>query len=129
MIRLFSLLLLFLSISFAVPKHVKETLKELSPGIYGVFGVYEQVSPKNRGFISNAYFIITRDGVIVFDALSTYKLGKELVETIRGCSKNPSSGLSPQPLKGLTYSSPYPTPLPPTRTSEEKGPLARPFQE
>ena len=40
MSRLFSLLLLFLSISFAVPKHVKETLKELSPGIYGVFGVY-----------------------------------------------------------------------------------------
>jgi hypothetical protein len=67
--RLFSLLLLFLSISFAVPKHVKETLKELSPGIYGVFGVYEQVSPKNRGFISNAYFIITRDGVIVFERL------------------------------------------------------------
>ncbi len=31
----------------------------------------------------------------------------------RGCSKNPSSGPSPQPLKGLTYSSPYPTPLPP----------------
>jgi hypothetical protein len=52
--RLFSLLLLFLSISLAVPKHGKETLKELSPGIYGVFGVYEQVSPKNRGFISNA---------------------------------------------------------------------------
>ncbi len=82
MSRLFSLLLLFLSISFAVPKHVKETLKELSPGIYGVFGVYEQVSPKNRGFISNAHFIITRDGVIVFDALSTYKPGKEHVETI-----------------------------------------------
>jgi glyoxylase-like metal-dependent hydrolase (beta-lactamase superfamily II) len=87
--RLLSLLLLFISISFAVPKHVKETLKELSPGIYGVFGVYEQVSPKNRGFISNAYFIITRDGVIVFDALSTYKLGKELVETIQTKTKKP----------------------------------------
>jgi hypothetical protein len=68
----FTLLLLFLSISFAVSKHVKETLKELSPGIYGVFGVYEQVSPKNRGFISNAYFIITGDGVIVFDTLRMF---------------------------------------------------------
>jgi hypothetical protein len=46
--RLFSLLLLFLSISLAVPKHVKETLKELSPGIYGVFGVYERVNPKTE---------------------------------------------------------------------------------
>ncbi len=30
-----------------------------------------------------------------------------------GCSKNPFLGPSPQPLEGLTYSSPYPTPLPP----------------
>jgi hypothetical protein len=33
-----------------------------------------------------------------------------------------------QPLKELTYSSPYPTPLPPTPVSEEKGLLVRPFQ-
>ena len=46
-----------------------------------------------------------------------------------GCSENPLLGLSPQRIKGLTYSSPYPTPLPPTPASEEKGPLARPFQE
>jgi len=47
----------------------------------------------------------------------------------RGCSKNPLSGASLQSLKGLTYPSPYPTPLPPTRASEEKGLLVRPFQE
>jgi len=47
---------------------------------------------------------------------------------MRGCSKNPLSGSSLQPLKGLTYSSPYPTPLPPTLASEEKGLLAKPFQ-
>jgi HD superfamily phosphohydrolase len=42
--------------------------------------------------------------------------------------KNPSSGPSPQRIRELTYSSPYPTPLPPIRTSEEKGLLVRPFQ-
>jgi hypothetical protein len=47
---------------------------------------------------------------------------------MRGCSKNPLLGPSPQPLRELTYSSPYPTPLPPIWASEEKGPSARPFQ-
>jgi len=46
----------------------------------------------------------------------------------RGCSKNPLLGPSPQPQRELTLSSPYPTPLPPTQASEEKGPSARPFQ-
>jgi hypothetical protein len=31
-------------------------------------------------------------------------------------------GTVPPASKGLTYSSPYPTPLPPTMASEEKGP-------
>ncbi|MGB9874236.1 MAG: MBL fold metallo-hydrolase, partial [Hydrogenobacter sp.] len=86
------LLLLFLFIYPAFPyypKHVKETLQEVDKGIYGVFGTYEQVNNKNRGFISNAYFVITKDAVIVFDALSTYKLGKELLETIKSITKKP----------------------------------------
>jgi len=48
--------------------------------------------------------------------------------SLRGCSKKSLIGTPLQPLKGLTYSSPYPTPLPPTPASEEKGPLAKPFQ-
>lgn len=89
--RLLVLLLLsaFLAFSKDYPKHVKETLKEIAPNVYGVFGTYEQVKKENRGFISNAYFVITDDGVVVFDALSTYRLGKELVETIRSITKKP----------------------------------------
>jgi len=34
----------------------------------------------------------------------------------------------PQPPRELTYSSPYPTPLPPTQVSEEKGLWVRPFR-
>ncbi|MEN3028486.1 MAG: MBL fold metallo-hydrolase [Aquificaceae bacterium] len=77
------LLLLLPLLSFSYPRHVKETLRELAPGVFGVFGIYEQVSKKNRGFISNAYFVVTREGVFVVDALSTYRLGRELLETIR----------------------------------------------
>jgi hypothetical protein len=50
-------------------------------------------------------------------------------KTIEAVLKNPLSGPSPQLLRKLTYSSPYPTPLPPTLASEEKGLLAKPFQE
>ncbi|EDP76446.1 MBL fold metallo-hydrolase [Hydrogenivirga sp. 128-5-R1-1] len=71
------------------PKHVRETLKKVKEGVYGVFGVYEQVNYENRGFISNAYFVVTDEGVFVFDTLTTYKLGKELVETIRNVSRKP----------------------------------------
>ena len=85
------LVLVLLAAGFAgdYPKHVKETLKEVAPGVYGVFGVYEQVSYENRGFISNAYFVVTEEGVLVVDALTTYKLGRELVQTIRSVTDKP----------------------------------------
>ncbi len=78
-----------LSLGGNYPKHVKETLRKIKDNVYGVFGVYEQVNYKNRGFISNAYFVVTEDGVLAIDALSTYELGKELVETIRSVTKKP----------------------------------------
>ena len=71
------------------PSHVSKTLKKIKEGVYGVFGVYEQVSYENRGFISNAYFVTTKEGVLVFDTLTTYKLGKELIETIKSITDKP----------------------------------------
>jgi glyoxylase-like metal-dependent hydrolase (beta-lactamase superfamily II) len=85
----FLVFLLFPLLLLAYPKHVGETLRELSPSVYGVFGTYEQVSKKNRGFISNAYFVVTREGVLVIDALSTYKLAKELIQTVKKVTKKP----------------------------------------
>lgn len=89
--RVILIMLFTICVSFSIeyPTHVKQTLREIEGGIYGVFGVYEQVSKENRGFISNAYFVVTKDGVIVFDALSTYKLGRELLETIKSLTDKP----------------------------------------
>ena len=75
--------LLNISLASDYPSHVKEKLRKIADNVYGVFGVYEQVSYENRGFISNAYFVVTDDGVLVVDTLTTYKLGKELVEAIK----------------------------------------------
>ncbi len=91
MSRVILLLLTFIFLSFSgeYPEHVKEKLRKIAENVYGVFGVYEQVSYENRGFISNSYFVITEEGVVVIDALSTYKLGKEVIETIRSITEKP----------------------------------------
>jgi len=66
---------------------------------------------------------------LILGALNFYRTINQVdAGYYRGCSKNPLLGPSLQPLKGLTYSSPYPTPLPPIRASEEKGLVAKPFQ-
>lgn len=40
-------------------------------------------SAANRGFMSNAGFVVTREGVVVFDALGTPVLGRAMVDAIR----------------------------------------------
>jgi len=75
--------------NFSLANTVNDSLKKLTDNLYGVFGVSQQVNKENKGFISNAYFYITDDGVIVFDALSSYLLGKELVKTIKSISDKP----------------------------------------
>jgi glyoxylase-like metal-dependent hydrolase (beta-lactamase superfamily II) len=91
MVKVLFFLFIFLATAFGgeYPQHVSETLKKIKDSVYGVFGVYEQVSYQNRGFISNAYFIVTKEGVLVVDVLSTYKLGKELLETIKKVTDKP----------------------------------------
>ena len=84
------LLLSFFLVGFSLAqKRVEDTVREVYPGVYGVFGYREQPSRQNRGFTSNAYFVITKEGVLVFDTLGNYKLGRELIQTIRKRTKKP----------------------------------------
>ena len=46
-------------------------------------------SAANRGFMSNAGFVVTRDGVVVFDALGTPALGAGMVNAIRAVTDQP----------------------------------------
>lgn len=43
----------------------------------------------NAGFMSNAGFVVTPDGVVVFDALGTPALGEAMVRAIRGVTRQP----------------------------------------
>lgn len=83
------LLFFLLSFAFSQTKHVKERVQEIVQGVYGAFGYPESANPQNRGFVSNAYFVITEEGVFVFDALGNYTLGKELIDAIRERTDKP----------------------------------------
>src|SRR4030095_1206730 len=46
-------------------------------------------SAANKGFMSNAGFVVTADGVVVFDALGTPALGRAMVAAIGGVTRAP----------------------------------------
>jgi glyoxylase-like metal-dependent hydrolase (beta-lactamase superfamily II) len=61
----------------------------IAPNIWMVQGEPGVASAANRGFNSNAAFVITREGVVVVDALGTPALGRALVAAIRKVTSQP----------------------------------------
>lgn len=64
-------------------------LKQFHKNMYMVRGVDDMPSPQNRGFMSNAYAVLTKDGWIVIDSLSTPELARELYEKMMRVKKAP----------------------------------------
>lgn len=62
---------------------------QVSKSVYFVRGETGLPSVANRGFTSNAGFVITNEGVVVFDALGTPALGQELLAAIRKLTRQP----------------------------------------
>ena len=94
-------LIIFLSIAISITAHAKaEKIKnypavnvemntvKVSEHVYFVQGK-AGVPTDNAGFISNAGFIVTSDGVVVFDALGTPSLAARLLTEIRKVTKLP----------------------------------------
>lgn len=57
--------------------------RRVAPNIYMFEGKPGIASKENRGFNSNAGFVVTSDGVVVIDALGTPALGQAMVNAIR----------------------------------------------
>lgn len=64
---------------------------QVSPNVYYFKGEAGMASAANKGFMSNAGFVVTKDGVVVFDALATPALGEGMLKAIRK--------VTPQPVK------------------------------
>ncbi|RLJ71186.1 glyoxylase-like metal-dependent hydrolase (beta-lactamase superfamily II) [Hydrogenivirga caldilitoris] len=58
-------------------------LKKVSESIYMAQGVNALPSKENRGFMSNAYAVLTDEGWVVVDTLSTPELGREFISELK----------------------------------------------
>jgi glyoxylase-like metal-dependent hydrolase (beta-lactamase superfamily II) len=67
---------------------VEMELQQVSEHVYFVQGV-PGIATDNQGFVSNAGFIVTGAGVVVFDALGSPALGRLLLEKIRTVTDEP----------------------------------------
>lgn len=70
------------------PAPVKMELKQVSEHVYYVEGA-AGTALDNEGFISNAGFVVTNAGVVVFDALGTPSLAAMLLKHIRSVTDKP----------------------------------------
>jgi len=75
--------------SAAEPVTVELRPVRLSEHSWYVQGMSGPVSLENQGFISNAGWVVTDAGVVVFDALGTPPLGEKLIEAIRSNTDQP----------------------------------------
>lgn len=62
---------------------------KIAPDTYFFFGNIAEVDGVNRGFNGNAGFVVTRDGVLVLDALGTPSLGRRMIAAIREVTCQP----------------------------------------
>ncbi|MBP6019421.1 MAG: MBL fold metallo-hydrolase [Burkholderiaceae bacterium] len=62
---------------------------QLSPHVYYFAGHSGMAAAENQGFMSNAGFVVTQDGVVVFDALGTPVLGQAMVAAIAKVTDQP----------------------------------------
>lgn len=70
------------------PAAVDMNVQQVSEHVYYVEGI-PGIATDNKGFISNAGFIVTDDGVVVFDTLGTPSLANELVHKIKSITQQP----------------------------------------
>ena len=80
------ILTLLLALGAAVGKATAATpvrAEVVAPGVWFVQGEAALGTPGNRNFISNAGFVVTREGVVVIDGLGSPALARELRAEIR----------------------------------------------
>jgi glyoxylase-like metal-dependent hydrolase (beta-lactamase superfamily II) len=66
---------------------------KIAEDTYLFFGNIAITDTLNRGWNGNAGFVVTKEGVVVIDALGTPKLGQRLIATIRSVTDKPISHL------------------------------------
>lgn len=71
------------------PAGVKVRAVQLAPHSYYIPGLAGAASTRNEGFMSNAGFVVTPAGVVVFDTLGSPSLAQAMVKRIRAVTRQP----------------------------------------
>lgn len=71
------------------PVSVPVQAVQLAPHSYYIPGLAGAASPHNQGFMSNAGFVVTGAGVVVFDTLGSPSLAQEMLRRIRAITRQP----------------------------------------
>lgn len=82
-------LIALLGVAAAEPATIPVTPIKVGPHAWYVQGKAGEASVENQGFISNAGFVVTPAGVVVFDALGSVPLAEELIRQIRKLTDQP----------------------------------------
>ncbi len=65
--------------------------EKVSEHIYVIHGPLEAPNPKNKGFMNNPAFIVTKDSVAVIDPGSSVQVGRAVLEKVRKTTDKPIS--------------------------------------
>ncbi|MEO8837131.1 MAG: MBL fold metallo-hydrolase [Herbaspirillum sp.] len=87
---------LLFCVSAIAANEIVLTPTKVSAHVYYFHGASGMASVENKGFMSNSGFVVTNDGVIVFDALGSPALGEAMLTAI--------SKVTPQPVKRVIIS-------------------------
>ncbi len=71
------------------PSDLPMTAHQVGPHSFYVEGRLEEATLANQGFIANAGFVVTQDGVVVFDTLGSPALADRLIAEIRKRTNQP----------------------------------------
>lgn len=87
----FMILLFSFNLAQAVDTSASVSMKTTRVGTHSYYiqGLSGAASSENQGFMSNAGFVVTRKGVVVFDTLGTPPLAEKMLGIIRKITKQP----------------------------------------
>lgn len=89
LLSFFLLLFLLWAHASATAQELKLTPTQVGEHSYYFQGASEMASAENAGFMSNAGFVVTEDGVVVFDVLGTPALGQAMIDAIAEVTDQP----------------------------------------
>jgi len=66
------------------------SVQRVTASVYSIIAPsYGRPSPENKGWNSNSHFVVTDNGVLVFDTGSSEQIGKEIIKAIQSVTEKP----------------------------------------